>query len=226
MGNKQQIEGAGATTLFGLTVFGVVIGIPIALGLVDTPMLSLLAAPLCCMAASWLGTGDLRQGLSSVAWFAVLAWCAAVPYLVVGSVSATAPSAMQAVLGPLPFNQGPAKSASLVLALGVGSLVAARWVASLPMRTGALGSLVRWGISALAGAVVFGASVGPGLGGIAYGRVDLRVLGWTAISVGSTVAGVMLVVLLSQRPRRMSDRYAFPLLALVAASAMVGAVLG
>lgn len=226
LGNKHQIEGNGATTLFGLSIFGVVIGIPIALGLADLSVLSLLAAPLCCMVSSWLGLGDLRQGLSSVAWFTLLAWCASVPYLVVGSLSATAPSAMQTVLGPLPFHQGPFKAASLVLAMGAGSVAAARWTASLPIRTGAVGSLVRWGECALAGTLVFGATLGPGLGGIAYGPFDPTVFGWTAISMGSTIAGVICVVILSKRQSRIPERYSFPLLALLAATAMTGAVLG
>ena len=224
--SRHEIEGKGATTLFGLSIFGVVVGIPVALGLVKTPVLSLLAAPLCCMASSWLGLGDLRQGLSSVAWFTVLAWCASVPYLAVGSLLATAPSATQTVLGPLPFHQGPLKAVCLILALLVGSLAAARWSASMTIRTGALGSLVRWGECALAGSLVFGPTLGPGLGAAAYGPVDLTIAGWSAVSLGSTIGGVMLVAFLSKRPTRVPDRYAFPIFALLAATAMTGAVLG
>lgn len=222
---KHQIEGHGATTLFALGIFGVVVGIPIAVGLVETSMLSLLVAPLCCMASSWLGRRDSFEGLSSVAWFTVLAWSASVPYLVVGSLSATASSAMQTVLGPLPFHQGPVRACSLIVALGVGTLAAARWTASLPLRTGALGRLVHWGECALAGALVFGA-LGPGLGGVAYGPVEPMVLAWSGVSLGSTIIGVMCVATLSKRSFRIPERYAFPALALLAVIAMVGAMLG
>lgn len=167
--------------VFALIPFGVFLGIPAAMGLVEpSNALTVLGALVACMIAH--GYLSSSRGTESPwnpgqGWFVVLSWAILAFPLYVGSFAMSDVVATQAVLGAGPLSSGPA-SAALWIALLAGIAAAAGWTDGMPKfssdyssANSAVDSVVRWGETALAGTAVAAITWGPSLGGLVLGPI-------------------------------------------------------
>lgn len=200
---KASFDTPQAKALFGLIPFGILLGVPAALGLVPGNLLVVLGALMACMVARGFLSGpeDIEAGWTgSRGWFLPLAWSIAVFPLYANSFDLREAIAVQAVLGPAPLNSGGPASAALWLAFAVGLFSAAGWSEALPRisrpvspANRAVDSIARWGESALASASVAGVVWGPSVGALISGPVDGAAARRVGISFGITCAAVAAV---------------------------------
>jgi hypothetical protein len=208
--------------VFGLIPFGVVLGIPAALGLAPVNVVGLFGAMIACMLARGFlaRTAPVRArspyGMSpsygmysspsaiwtntSMGWFVVVCWCALALPLNVGTFDLGQVLAVQAALGPAPFSLGPGVSVSILIAFVVGLVAASAWSASLPSigrpdepANQAIDIAARWGESALAGSIVAGTTWGPSLGALVRGPIDTQSLLLALVSFVITCGAVAAV---------------------------------
>lgn len=164
--------------VLGLIPFGVFLGIPAAMGLVEpSNVLALLGALVACMIAHGYlsASGSRSQFNPAQGWFVVLSWAILAFPLYVGSFSLADGLAVQAVLGPGPLSLGVA-SAALWVGLLAGVAAAAGWAESLPRfgddqspANAAVDVFCRWGETALGATAVASIIWGPSLGGLVLG---------------------------------------------------------
>lgn len=202
-GAKASFDTPQGKALFGLIPFGVLLGIPAALGLIPGNVLVVLAALMACMVARGFLSrpDDLPAGWrGSQAWFLALAWSIAAFPLYANSFDLREALAVQAVLGAAPLNSGGRISAALWLALLAGLVSAAGWSEALPRisrpispANEAVDAIARWAESALAGAAVAGIVWGPSLGALISGPADRPAVSRVAISFGITCVAVGVV---------------------------------
>ncbi|MDQ4149217.1 MAG: hypothetical protein M3164_04390 [Actinomycetota bacterium] len=194
--------------IYGLIALGVLLGIPIGLGLVPVNMLALLGALIASMLGRGLLTRTTLRRLTGVesnwddasGWFVVLSWCILALPLHVNSFDVERVLAVQAVLGPAPLVLGPAASSAIWAAFFLGLVAASAWSGVLPSlarpdyrANEALDVVTRWGESALAGTAVAATLWGPSVGAIARGPFNSRALLTVTLSFAITclaVAGV------------------------------------
>lgn len=169
--------------ILGLIPFGVFLGIPAALGLVEpSNVLTVLGALVACMVAHGYlsGASDTTEAFNaSHGWFIAVSWAVLAAPLYASSFSLSDSLALQAVLGPAPLSAGVA-SAGLWVALLAGIVAAGGWANGLPTLAGPYASsanhaadyVARWGETALAATAVSGLIWGPSLGALALGPAD------------------------------------------------------
>jgi hypothetical protein len=168
--------------ILGLIPFGIFLGIPASLGLVEpSNVLTVLGALVACMLAhGYLSeASDENAFNASHGWFVALSWAVLAAPLYASSFSLTESLALQAVLGPAPLSAGIA-SAGLWVALLAGIVAAGGWANGMPKLAGPYASpanhaadyVARWGETALAATAVSSLIWGPSLGALALGPAD------------------------------------------------------
>lgn len=198
--SKASFDVSQGRLVFALIPFGIIVGIPAALGLVEpSSALTVLGALIACMIAH--GYLSRAQGSESVwnsaqGWFVVLSWAILAFPVYVGSLSLSDALAVQAALGPAPLSSGAA-SAALWVALLAGIVAAAGWSDGLPKLSSDYSSgnraadvVARWGETALAGTAVSAITWGPSLGGLVQGPTDMAAIYRTGLSFLVTCAVV------------------------------------
>ncbi|MGQ0678967.1 MAG: hypothetical protein ACT4OM_04805 [Actinomycetota bacterium] len=180
--SKVSLDVPQGPLVFALIPFGIFIGIPAALGLVEpSNILTVLGALVACMIAhGYLANarGTDSPWNAGQGWFVVLAWAVLAFPLYAGSFDVADALAVQAVLGPAPLSSGAA-SAVLWVALIAGIAAAAGWTDGLPSfgvnsysrSKAAVDVAARWGETALAATAVSAITWGPSLGVLALGPV-------------------------------------------------------
>lgn len=168
--------------ILGLIPFGVFLGIPAALGLVEpSNVLTVLGALVACMVAHGYLTGvsDANAFNASHGWFVAVSFAVLAAPLYASSFNLADSLALQTVLGPAPLTAGVA-SAGLWIALLAGIVAAGGWANGLPSLAGPYASpanyaadyVARWGETALAGTAVSSLIFGPSLGAVALGPAN------------------------------------------------------
>ena len=205
--------------LLGLAFFGIVTGIPSALGLIPglilVPFGGLLIVTYVRRRLLESSGGDLR-------WLAVLGLCSVSLASRLEAVDTAAIQGAQAVLGPSILIR-PFESALFTLLALIAGLVSALFVVSrsepsseeLPM---AIESVLRWAETALAVSLVSAAAAGPSIAALGQGPFDLLLVGAVA---GSTIFGLACtagVSFLRRHTARVPER---PLLMAAAALAVM-----
>jgi hypothetical protein len=185
--SKASFDTPQGRLIFSLIPFGIFLGIPAALGLVEpSNVLAVLGALVACMLGhSFLGERppptpfNTGQFNASHGWFVAISWAVLALPVYAGSFSLSDSLALQAVLGPAPLTAGVA-AAGLWVALLAGTVAAAGWASGLPKLAGlyspagnkAADYVARWGETALAGTAVSAVIFGPSVGALAVGPVD------------------------------------------------------
>ena len=168
--------------ILGLIPFGVFLGIPAAMGLIEpSNVLTVLGALVACMLAHGYlsGASDANAFNASHGWFVAVSWAVLAAPLYASSFSLSDSLALQTVLGPAPLSAGIA-SAGLWVALLAGIVAAGGWANGLPSLAGpyappanyAADYVARWGETALAATAVSSVIWGPSLGALALGPAD------------------------------------------------------
>lgn len=180
--SKASFDEPQSRLIVALIPFGIFLGIPAALGLIEpSNALTVLGALVACM----LGHAYLSPSSGptpfnpSHGWFVALSWAVLALPLYAGSFSLSESLALQAVLGPAPLTAGVA-AAGLWVALLAGVFAAGGWASGLPQMGGPYPSgaikaadyMARWGETALAATAVSSIIWGPSLGAIAFGPAD------------------------------------------------------
>lgn len=181
-----------ARAVFALVVFGILVGLASALGLVPGTLLLPLGGLMASMAGRRYLSGAPAEGIASGAapWFVVIAW--ATSAVAFGFRTADLPSihAAQASLGPALLTGPPLRAAAVASAAVAGLAAAVLWTEALPRIAGATDVLLRWGETALAAALVAATAFGPSVGALSAGPLDLRAVGAAGASFGATCAAV------------------------------------
>lgn len=222
-------------TSFALGAFGILIGIPAALGFVPANVLSVVAALAAAMMAHRLlwpdgssSAGPGKQWESPLPAFVVLAWSILSAAWWTGTSDLRRAVAVQAVLGPAALSQGSWRSVLLSFSFLAGVAAAVFWVRRGPSIAGppadAASTWLKWGQSALAGAALSAAFFGPSPGALISGPLIPELRSGVAGSFLFTctiVAGVSWsrrMVLFSVPPALQVLVAALPLLAMGAAA--------
>ncbi|HEX2053693.1 MAG TPA: hypothetical protein VHJ78_08225 [Actinomycetota bacterium] len=199
--NRASFDTPQGRAIFALIPFGVIAGIPAALGLIPANAMVLLGALVACMVArAYLSRperDDVGGWTPAHGWFLALAWSILAVPLHVNSMDLVDAVAAQTALGPAPLFFGPAGSAAMWVALLAGLLAASGWSQgqrklSRPAspENDAVDAVSRWGESALAATAVSGVIFGPSLGALVAGPIDGRTLGIVSISFVVTMLAV------------------------------------
>jgi hypothetical protein len=174
---RKEIVVPQGRAILGLAIFGIVAGIPAALGLVPGLILVPLAGLLIVNFAR-VRLNEDAEGSSDARWLAVLGISAVSLATRFDTLDTGAVQGAQSVLGPSVLIQ-PAESALLTLLALAAGLVSALFVGyrakPLPeqVRIG-VDPVLRWGETALAASLITAAAAGPSIAVVGDGPLDLR----------------------------------------------------
>jgi hypothetical protein len=196
----------------GLVVLGIVVGIPIAVGIAPGSVFGIIGAMAACLAGrSLLAAGPSGPSARSIAWLTVFGWAMLAGAGRFGTADMQAAQAAQSSLGAAPL-VAPDVAAGVSIAAGVAGLIAGVfWVESLPPIEGEpqasiLDAAARWGETALAAAAIASLTWGPSFGGLVFGPLDVGSLSRTGISIAVLVGAVAIASALRRIARRTRGR--------------------
>lgn len=182
---------SGPRAAVALSLFGVLIGIPAGLGLVDG---SLLIGPGAMMAifvsrVPFVDRTNViepraflsRVAMRSEAWFVIFFWSLLALFARLETTELHTAIAAQATLGAALLMKPLVGAIGAGLALVTGLVAAVMWTERLPGRSAS--TVLRWAESAVAPVLVGGAAVGPAVAVMGRGPLGTAALLSTAISM-------------------------------------------
>lgn len=209
-----------------LRVFGVSVGIPVALGLAPASVFALAGALGACALGTSLVTGFDGSALRrSMTFLGLTSTAMTVATLRFGTVDLDAAHAAQVVIGPGPIVGPPLAAGLSIAALLIGWVSGGFWLSSLPELPRFAGKLLRSGETALVGAAVTACAWGPSAAPFARGSLSIDAVSRAGVSLLVTIAAVALLAIARRSFPRISQRLALTIL-IPLTGALVIAVVG
>ena len=205
--SRKQVLVPQGRWLLGLAVFGIVTGIPSALGLIPglilVPFGGLVTVNYVRMRLAETKGGDVK-------WLAVLGLCSVSLASRLEAIDTTAIQGAQAVLGPSilirPFESAVLTSLALIAGLVSAVFVVSRYEALPDQVSTGVEPVLRWGETALAVSWISAAAAGPSIAVLGRGPFDLMLVAAVAASTVFGLACTSGVSFLRRHASRVPER--------------------